>query len=189
MGRYGSGRRWGGARGHVEAYLQLDVRWLHRKGWLRPGVVKSLTWSNTQTGEQIASIGLRTNDNLVVLSYRHSAEGEERQGVEEPVHLAWTRCNYGGQRPWFFCPGVVNGVRCGRLAAILYCAGPYFLCRHCYQLAYARQRWDRRDRRMEKARGIRMRLGGSVSLLESFPPKPKRMHWKTYSRLRLEAGS
>jgi hypothetical protein len=29
-----------------------------------------------------------------------------------------------------------------------------------------------------------MRLGGSVSMLDEFPEKPKGMHWRTYERWR-----
>src|SRR6266851_363871 len=41
-----------------------------------------------------------------------------------------------------------------------------------------------RDRSMERARGIRLRLGESASLFEPFPSKPKGMWSKTYQRLR-----
>ncbi len=179
MGGYGSGRRWGSARGQVEACRSLDVRWLQREGSLRPGLTLSLSWSDRETGRKTASIGVRTYDNLVVLSYRYRRDGEEWQDVEEPVEITRTRCAFGGQRPWFVCP-------CGRRVAILYSAGVHYLCRSCYRLAYACQSEGPADRAMTRARNIRLRLGGSPSLLDPFPLKPKHMRWSTYGRLRTE---
>jgi hypothetical protein len=66
--------------------------------------------------------------------------------------------------------------------AILYGAGRYFLCRHCYDLSYENQREDLHTRIISKAQKIRQRLGGSASLMELLPPKPKGLHWRTYSR-------
>jgi hypothetical protein len=103
------------------------------------------------------------------------------------VHLTWTRCNYGGKRPWFICLGGVEGDYCGRRVAKLYGADSYFLCRHCYRLVYDSQRQDYARRKLTKTQNIRARLGSSRSLLEPFPPKPKGMHWSTYWRLRLKA--
>jgi len=59
-----------------------------------------------------------------------------------------------------------------------------FACRCCSGLAYASQREALYFRDIEKARKIRMRLGGSTVMSEAFPDKPKGMHWQTYERLR-----
>ena len=99
--------------------------------------------------------------------------------MKEPASLKRTACNFGGERPWFICPGV----RCGRRVAILYGPGKHFLCRHCYDLRYESQREDRASRALRRAQNIRKRLGGSANMLELFPEKPKGMHWRTYNRL------
>lgn len=56
-------------------------------------------------------------------------------------------------------------------------------CRHCYQLAYESQREAAHDRALRRTQAIRMKLGGSGSLAEDFPERPKGMHWRTYSSL------
>jgi hypothetical protein len=99
--------------------------------------------------------------------------------VRESVHLSWTACNFGGERPWFVCPRA----ECGRRVAVLYGPGRYFLCRHCYDLVYESQRESGMYRALHKAQAIRKRLGGSANMMEPFPEKPKGMHWSTYDRL------
>ena len=49
------------------------------------------------------------------------------------------------------------------------------------------KRMQRHERALAKAQAIRMKLGGSGSMAELFPLKPKGMHNRTYQRLRLEA--
>lgn len=188
MGGYFSGRhRWRNT-GTVEGCRSLDVRELHRKGWLLPGLVLSLSWSDKGTGREVASIGVRTHPGQIVLAYNHRrTDSEQWQSIEEPVRISWTACNYGGQRPWFNCPGIINGVHCARRVAIMYCAGPYYLCRRCYRLAYACQGECPADRALGRAQKIRIRLGGTGSLSEMFPWKPKHLRWVTYERLRAEA--
>jgi hypothetical protein len=65
----------------------------------------------------------------------------------------------------------------------LYGAGRLFACRHCYRLAYASQQESAHQRGLLKSQKIRTRLGGSASMLDEFPDKPKGMHWRTYDRL------
>jgi hypothetical protein len=132
---------------------------------------------------------VRVQDKGVTLSYAYRRGEAPWQNIEQWVSLTWTPCRYGGQRPWVTCPGVVNGRVCGRRVAILYDAGHYFLCRHCYNLTYESQREDLPTRLISKAQKIRQHLGGSASLIEPFPPRPKGMHCRTYSRLYQKARS
>lgn len=71
---------------------------------------------------------------------------------------------------------------CHRRVAILY-AGGIFACRHCHNLAYESQREAPHSRALSRAQNIRVKLGGSGSMAEPFPPKPKGMRWKSYLRL------
>ena len=164
----------------------LDVRYLHTNGLLKPAHWFSLRWSRAdrETGSIRGVVEGDKRPERVVLLYRYrSGLGVEWEDVRETVSLEWTPCNFGGERPWFVCPGVVNGVRCGRRAAILYGPGKYFLCRHCYDLRYESQRENKIYRAIHRAQNIRERLGGSRSMLKPFPERPKGMHYNTYIRL------
>ena len=70
---------------------------------------------------------------------------------------------------------------------MLYLGGGYFLCRSCLDLVYESQREDRATRLISKAQKIRRGLGGSTSLIEPCPAKPKGMHWRSYSQLYLKS--
>jgi hypothetical protein len=98
-----------------------------------------------------------------------------------PCRFLWKPCRFGGRRPFFLCPGVVNGLHCGRVN--LYCAGKYFLCRHCYRLTYTSRQERAHDRALRQVDKLRMRLGGDPGMASEFPEKPKGMHWRTYERL------
>jgi hypothetical protein len=180
MGGYGSGSwyRWD-AKLTTASQHRIDIRWLKKQGYLRPGNFGLLSWSrrNKQTG----SIGFRMEADRMVLNYRHRPHGGEWEKVEQTVSFDQTPCNYGGHRTWFLCP------RCWKRVAVLYGTGKYFFCRHCYDITYSSQQESRPDRLMRKARKIRERMGGGANLLVSFPDKPKNMHWKTYWRLRERA--
>jgi hypothetical protein len=135
----------------VEECRSLDVRRLLREGLLKPGRLFSWSWS--RAGREVASIGsLVEGDDCperVVLLFRHrSGPSAEWEDVREQVDLAWTACNFGGERPWFICPGA----GCGRRVAILYGLGKYFLCRHCYDLVYESQRDNEMYRALHRRR-------------------------------------
>jgi hypothetical protein len=160
----------------------LDVRYLHRNGLLKPGHSFSLRWS--RAGRETGSIqgvveGDKRPEQVTLLYHHRRGLGGEWEDVREPVELAWTACNFGGERPWFICPGA----GCGRRVAILYGPGRYFLCRHCYDISYQSQRDNKMYRALHRAQKIRERLGGSANMTEPFPEKPKGMHRSTYDRL------
>ena len=161
----------------------VDVRYLNRRGLLKPGGWFSLRWSRgeRETGSIGGSVEGTEKPDRVILRYRsRSGPSSEWEDVREPVPLTWTGCNFRGERPWFVCPGA----GCGRRVAVLYGPGRYFLCRHCYDLTYESQRENAMHRALSKAQAIREKLGGSANMMEPFPERPKGMHQETYWRLR-----
>jgi hypothetical protein len=157
-------------------------------GWQRQGRLRDhqcFSWWWTRGGEPSGNINVRTEEHAVVLIYRVRSHGEtEWKDIEQRVLITWTTCHLGGRRPWFVCSVYKSGRYCGRRVAVLYGEGQLFACRGCYGLAYSSQQQSPRDRNLSRAQKIRMKLGGSPSLLEPFPPRPRRMHTRTYVRLK-----
>jgi hypothetical protein len=182
MGGFGSGRPSGSGRSVVEAWRSIDVNRLCKMGCLTSGWSGSWQW--TCDGVRIAWIGLWAEAERLHLTYRVRVGGGDWEDVAETVRIVRVPCRFGGARPYFICPGLVNGVTCRRRVARLHGPGRYFLCRHCYRLAHASQSecvWDRALRRANK---IRQRLGGDPGMAAPFPSKPKGMWRRTYERLR-----
>jgi hypothetical protein len=128
-------------------------------------------------------MNLRAEHDLLRLTYRVQIAGGDWEEVAETVPISHVACRYGGRRPYFYCPGIVSGIACGRRVAKLYCAGRYFLCQHCYRLAYASQSERASDRMLRRANTIRKRLGGEAGIASSFPSRPRGMWRRTYERL------
>jgi hypothetical protein len=179
--------RWAGSgRITCESCISIDVHLWQRQGRLRGH--QYFSWSWTRCGEPAGNINVRTEQDAVVLIYRIRSYGEtEWKDIEQRVPITWTTCHLGGRRPWFVCSVYKSGRYCGRRAAVLYGAGQLFACRGCYGLAYSSQRQCPRDRKLSRAQKIRTRLGGSPSLLEPFPPRPRGMHTRRYLRLMAQA--
>lgn len=184
MGGFGSGRPSGCGRYKVEYSRSIDVNRLHKAGCLKPGWSRSWQWN--QDGERIAWINLRAEPDRLYLSYRVRIAGGLWESIEEPVRIVLVPCRFGGARPYFICPGVVNGIACGRRVAKLHGPGRYFLCRHCYRLAHGSQSEGQWDRALRRANKIKQRLGGDPGMAAPFPPKPKGMWRRTYECLRDE---
>ena len=126
MGGLGSGRPSGCGRGKVEACRSIDVNRLNRDGCLKPGWLGFSQW--TRHGEKVASIIIMlAGADLLSLSYRGRIGGGDWEDVKESVRIVRVPCRFGGARPYFICPGVVNGIACGRRVAKLYEPGRYFL--------------------------------------------------------------
>jgi hypothetical protein len=156
-------RPWGGGRPTPSSYLTIDIRWLKRRRLLEPGAVATL---------ELSIMG-RPRGKILLAAHATDVEltvGQRRQYVP----IVTTKQPLGSERQWFECD-------CGERAAILY--GPRFACRRCRRIAYPSQRESPRFRALRRAQKIRAKLGGSMSMIEPFPERPKGMHWRTYHRV------
>ena len=187
MGGYGSGRRSDTGRSTVDTCRNIDIHELHRARCLQPGQLRSLRW--TRGDRELGSIVVRAEPDSVVLIYRCRVGTGDWQDVEEIVPITRVPCHLGGSRPYFLCPGVVNRVACGRRVAKLYAGDRYFLCRHCYRLAYASQREDEWGRALRRADKSCQRLGADRSAQFQALTRPPGMWHRTYARLRDEASA
>lgn len=122
----------------------------------------------------------RTVEECVQVNVRSLRDRGELEAGDEAVMIAdgrrvqrvgveWTRCHFGGERPWLICPG------CGRRAAVLFDLGDDegFVCRLCGNLAYQTENATRTGRKILRAKRLRVRLGGSGSLIEGLPEKAR----------------
>jgi hypothetical protein len=120
MAHIGSGNWYRiGVKETTEDNLPLDIRPLARQGLLKPGGTFTSRWRRGQC-ERGWIQGI-VFVKLVLLQYRVCRRGEEWKEIKQTVWLTWTPCHYGGQRPWWRCPG------CDRRVAVLYGAGKWFL--------------------------------------------------------------
>ena len=101
-------------------------------------------------------------------------------GLLHKFGIQWTRCNFGGRRPWFIC-------QCGKRVAKLYDTGSIVACRHCLDTIYESQRRGENGRKYLRACRIRLSIGGAPTISRDFPERPWRMHRKNYERIRIKA--
>jgi hypothetical protein len=145
----------------VERTVSIDVGELNRDG------------AFSEPPKWFPFLGLKTR--RFKIEYRGYRWPRERSTQIIPV--TWTRCHFGGRRPWFVC-------RCGKRAAKLYSGVlGLFGCRQCSEVAYQSQLWGRKRRLYRKAQEIRRRLWNEGRPgRDALPTRPPRMHRKTYGR-------
>jgi len=183
VGGLGSGRRGGRGRDKVEEFQSLDVNELRREGCFSAGLTSRPPFE--RNGVQVGAIYIRAEQERIYLEYRHRLRGRDWEDVVETVCLVRLPCPFGGERPYFLCPGE-NGNNCGRRVGKLYRAGRLFLCRHCSSLTYASQYEDTGMRFRRKARKILKQLDGDTSDWISVQ-RPKGMWHRTFDRLQRKA--
>lgn len=158
MGNYNSGRY--GGKTKCENCLSIDVRkWAH-SNLLANGTQFQCQWPN---GNQIA---VKVEDGRVILQYAISDAAMK----DYYVWLAYTPCNFGGQRAWFQCPC------CNKRMANLFFKHGRFACRDCQRLRYHSQSLDALQRNHCAYNRLKNKL-------DDLDLKPKGMHWQTFWRL------
>jgi hypothetical protein len=155
----------------------LDINQLREKGCLRPGWSGACQWTD---GNKVCSINLSADSERLHLSYKVRVGDGRWEDMAEVIPIVHLPCRFGGNRPFFICPGPGDGNDCGRRISKLYLSHRYFLCRHCNQLAYASQYEQPWQRALRRANKLKQRLGIDVGIAEPFPDKPKGMWARTY---------
>lgn len=158
----------------LESWPALDILALRRAGLLEPGRSCLLRWRVAETVRGMAAVRCETEHWLMV---RFRVDEEDR---DQPVRVTWTSCRLGGRRPWFVCPG------CERRTVKLYDGRRVFACNRCLKLAHRSRQSSHWVRSTERSMKLRRRLGcdkGALIVPAHSIPKPKGMHWRTYSKL------
>ena len=197
MGGYGSGRQEYATTPTVEECYQLDADYL-TDGVDHPGnAYATKRWDPRRHATVDLTVHFEGNDDAdrathVRLEYTVDPPAGDRFEEEHPVPIEYTEPNFGGVRPWFRCPGVVDGEECHDRVRKLYLpnGGRYWLCRECYDLGYRSSRTSgdpvkqaelRYRRAFAKADAKNRRPHPNNA--PYFPDKPKGMHWDTFDDL------
>jgi hypothetical protein len=147
----------------------LNVSDLNKAGALKGG------WVTIRAGIRWPAIR-----KMMAAKYRILIE-LHNQTVPQQVPVSWSKCNFGGTRPWLHCPF------CQSRAVRLFKGLAGYFCRACVgDPPYESQLRNDRARAYLKAYRLRERLGGSRPVVDPIPERPYRMWRATYERIRAE---
>jgi hypothetical protein len=178
----------------------VEVSTLRDEGLLEPDASGQLTWR--RNGDAVGSMYVEPavrdpeadTDHAVILTYVHGGTLDDVDLTEyrDTVSIETTSCNFGGERPWFRCPGLGCNERVGKLYYPPH--SERFRCRHCHDPAYGSSRATRNPRKSARLRYERIHerlypdadghhpgTNGKMTIR-----KPKGMHWDTYEEIRAD---
>ncbi len=178
MGGKGSGRIAGGGRATTWELRSLHTGELQRSGWLRTGRTCERSWK--RKGETIASIVLQGGFDWLDITYS-AREADIWRTVKDRIEIQWVACPFGGDRPYFICPGLLND--CGRRVLNLYAVRFRFRCRHCHKLTFESRRQTKAEREQCATRRIAIRLVRVNGVFTLSTRRPKGMWRRTYKLL------
>lgn len=131
--------------------IQLKMSFLKKEGYLNGYQSSHVSWSSYY---DTSIIGVEVEipykmqypqdasaSPYMRLRYSQTDHEGNKKDFDYKVELVTTSCKFGGERFWFTCPLTVNDKVCGRRVGVLFKAGDYFGCRHCYNLVYAVQNY------------------------------------------------
>ena len=151
---------------------KLEIWWLLRDVGNKIFTDKTITWGDHEIG---CKIELTPEFPQIRLAYVISNDDGSKKEIKYAIPLEVTTCNYGGERYWFTCPLYKNGEiqRCNRRVGVLYMAGDYFACRHCYELTYSSRNENRGCAHFALLSTVRMH-----AKMDKLAANMKRYYWR-----------
>lgn len=116
---------------------KIPIWWLLREARDLQGS-SNITWGeNGSRGRITVEYNLAGPDKFARFIYSQTdILTKENKDFDYKVPITETPCNFGNSRYWFICPFSKDDKQCGRRVGVLYKAGDWFACRHCYNLTY-----------------------------------------------------
>jgi hypothetical protein len=169
------------SRARLEYGVKLNINRLIRSGAIQPGshIVSGSGWRNTHDGELTAKFEAISGTEEGWFRIRIA-----KIDLDQRIHLVSCPRHFGGRQWYFICPYMNH-----RVSVLWMPPGArYFASRQRWgrRVAYLSQCLSREDRAERGRSKIKSRLcsaGGFDPEDWNFPPKPKRMRWRTYTRL------
>lgn len=149
MGGYGGGPAGGSRKTQVEESWVLSADRLTSQQMILAGCQKAgvIAWTNSHTGEQLASVGYDWSDldapPTLRLNYVITRFGQEPCKINYSIRMESLPTPWGARRWFFRCPVLGCSRRVGKL--YLPSGGDYYGCRHCYDLSYDSRQSSRKS--------------------------------------------